>query len=100
MGIQQLIDRFGQWLDESILHRPGRRAQLDELIKRLEHREDTLERRLAHEENPARRRRLLLELNVTRLQHRKGLARRRTVAGCAETDAVSDAPVLHRHASS
>jgi len=98
MGIKQLIDRFGHWLDEDILHRPSQRAQLDELIKRLEHREDTLEQRLAHEENPTRRRRLLLELNVARLQHRKGLARRRQIADRPETDAVSDAPALHRQA--
>lgn len=82
MRINALIGKVGHWLDEEILHHPGRRAQLDELIRRLERREDALEKRLAHEENPARRRRLLLELNVARLQHRKGLAQQVEADSC------------------
>ena len=83
MWINQLIGKVGHWLGDDILHHPSRRARLDEMIKPLERREDTLEQRLAHEENPARRRRLLLELNVARLQHRKGLAQRVEADSCS-----------------
>ena len=59
------------------LHRQdGHGAELDQLIEALKKKDADLEQRLGQERDPIKRRHIKIELQVTRLQYRKGLARR------------------------
>lgn len=51
----------------------ARHTDLDQLIDQLTRRQDELQRRLATETHSAKLRRLQIELEVTRLQHRKAV---------------------------
>lgn len=51
-------------------------TELEQVLKTLEDKETELQRRLAEEQVPHRRRHLEIELEVVRAQHSKGVARR------------------------
>lgn len=56
-------------------------AQIDALLSRLQAREHDLAHRLEHESEAAQRRHIQLEMKVTRLQQKKGRARRLELDG-------------------
>ncbi len=64
---------------------PGKQGQrLDELLEKLQHRQQRLERKLAAETRDAKRRHLELAIAVVRLQREKGLARRATLLAAGQ----------------
>lgn len=76
MNLSKLRDGLQHYLQAG-LHSPhGPLAELEQLIKALEQKDADLQARLSAETDPTKRHHLSVELEVTRLQHQKGLARR------------------------
>ncbi len=81
MGTVQLIGAVRHYFSTGQWRQFTPCAQLDALLGRLRVREHDLEHRLEHESRAAKRRRLALELQVTRIQQKKGVARRLELDG-------------------
>jgi hypothetical protein len=69
MNLTRLREDLGHFV-----HRDGH-SELERVLKALEDKEAELQRRLAEEQLPHRRRHLEIELEVVRAQHSKGVAR-------------------------
>ena len=76
MDLTQLRHSLTSLVHHGLHKHNGHRVELDQLIEALEQKDADLQQRLAQEKDPIKRRHIKIELQVTRLQHRKGLARR------------------------
>ena len=77
MNLSKLRDGLQHYLQAGFHQSHGPLSELEQLIKALEQKDADLQERLTSESDPMRRRHLSIELTVTRLQHQKGLERRR-----------------------
>ncbi len=68
----------GLWTRDSsrTLQNHARCHKIDELLEKLQQKQERLERKLAHEHRHTTRRQLKLAIAVVSLQRKKGLARR------------------------
>ena len=76
MDLTKIRDGLNDLVHNGLHRNQDHQAELDQLIEALEQKEADLQQRLAAEKDTIRRHHLKIELKVTRLQHRKGLARR------------------------
>ena len=76
----------GLWAHDSSEARQNRARcrKIDELLEKLQQKQERLERKLAHEHRNTSRRQLKLAIAVIGLQRKKGLARRMELLGNTE----------------
>ncbi len=77
MGLKKLIKNLQHHLAKGEHKDSVSCDQIDELLGRLEKKENKLQRKLAKEKDSAKRKHLKLQIKIASVQRKKGLARRR-----------------------
>ena len=81
MNLARLRDDLHRYMHDALHRHSGANTDIDRLLHMLEKKDAKLQQQLAEEQDPLKRRHLKIELQVTRLQHKKGLAKRLEMLG-------------------
>jgi len=81
MGITKLLDNLKDYLDKGEKKKKAHCDRIDELLAKLEEKEQKLRVKVENETNAGKRKRLDTELKIIAVQRRKGVARREELEG-------------------
>jgi len=75
--IDEVLKRLSNYLDKGERKKKVHCEQIDTLLDKLKDKENSLEKKLSHEKDPDKRKRLKIELKVVTAQRKKGKKRRK-----------------------
>ncbi len=77
MGLKKLIGNLRDYLDEGERKDSVRCDRIDTLLNKLADKEAKLEKKIAKESSPGKRKKMKMELKVIAVQRKKGIERRK-----------------------
>ncbi len=74
--IEKVLAKLHNYLDQGERKKKAHCERIDSLLKKLKKKEENLEKKLAGENDPDKKKRLKMEIKVVAIQRRKGQLRR------------------------
>jgi hypothetical protein len=81
MGIEKLLDNLKDYLDKGTKKKHAHCDRIDDLLLKLSEKEKKLQKKIAKEKNPTKRKQMKTDLKVIAVQYKKGMARREELQG-------------------
>ena len=72
MGLNDLLDKLGELLDENVQEKKLDCVAIQELMEKLKKKKDKLEKKIADEKSSSKRKSLKLDLKITQAEMKKG----------------------------